>query len=139
MIKALGLYDGIVIRKYTPSESKLLVKNINSKAASGAFSYNSSVVGMLLYLSGHTRPDIAFMFSPKHLHEFALKRIGCCIKQISDHGKVMNPSSNVCKIDAYPSADFEGMYGHEDHTDPTCAKSRLDYYHFCRVSCVFAI
>jgi hypothetical protein len=61
VIKALGLDDGIVIRKYTPSESKLLVKNINSKAASGAFSYNSSVVGMLLYLSGHTRPDITFL------------------------------------------------------------------------------
>ncbi len=35
----------------------------------------------------------------------------------------MKPSSNVCKIDAYPDADFAGMYGHEDHTDPTCAKS----------------
>jgi hypothetical protein len=36
---------------------------------------------------------------------------------------VMNPSSDVCKIDAYPYADFAGMYGHEDHTDPAGAKS----------------
>ncbi len=35
----------------------------------------------------------------------------------------MNPSSNVCKIDAYPDADFAGMYGFEEHTDPACAKS----------------
>jgi hypothetical protein len=35
---------------------------------------------------------------------------------------VMNPSSNVCKIDAYLDADFAGMYGHEEHTDPACAK-----------------
>ncbi len=43
---------------------------------------------MLLYLSGHTRPDITFainccdryMFCPKHLHELALKRIGCYLK-----------------------------------------------------------
>jgi len=35
----------------------------------------------------------------------------------------MNPSSDVCKIDAYPDADFAGMYGHEEHTDPACAKS----------------
>jgi hypothetical protein len=36
---------------------------------------------------------------------------------------VMNPSSDVCKSDAYPDADFAGIYGHEDHTDPACAKS----------------
>ncbi len=29
----------------------------------------------------------------------------------------------MCKIDAYPDADFAGMYGHKDHTDPACAKS----------------
>jgi hypothetical protein len=40
---------------------------------------------------------------------------------------VMNPSSNVCKIDAYPDADFAGMYGYEEHTDPACAKSRTGF------------
>ncbi len=35
----------------------------------------------------------------------------------------MNPLSNVCKIDTYPVADFAGMYGHEEHMDPACAKS----------------
>ncbi len=35
----------------------------------------------------------------------------------------MHPSSNVCNIDAYPDADFAGMYSHEDHTDPASAKS----------------
>jgi len=38
---------------------------------------------------------------------------------------VMNPSSNVRKIDTYPDADFAGMYGHEEHTDPACTKSRI--------------
>jgi hypothetical protein len=98
------LDDGLVKGKYTPSESKPLVKNVNGEAASGAFSY-SSVVGMLLYLSGHTCPDIAFavnycaqyMFCPKRLHELASKRIGHYLKQTSDHGMVMSPSSDVCK------------------------------------------
>ena len=57
IIKALGLDDGAK-GKFTPSESKPLVKDVNGDLASGAFSY-SSVVGMLLYLSGHTRPDIS--------------------------------------------------------------------------------
>ena len=39
----------------------------------------------------------------------------------------MNPSSDVCKIDAYPDADFAGMYGHEDNTDHACAKSRTGF------------
>ncbi len=81
IIKALGVDDGAKI-KFTPSESKPLVKDVNGDLASGAFSY-SSVVGMLLYLSGHTRPDVTFdvnccacyMFCPKHSHELALKRI----------------------------------------------------------------
>ncbi len=58
IIKALRLEDGAK-GKFTPSESKPLVKDVNGDLASGAFSY-SSVVGMLLYLSGHTRPDITF-------------------------------------------------------------------------------
>ncbi len=56
IIEALGLDDGAK-GKFTPSESKPLVKDVNGELASGAFSY-SSVVGMHLYLSGHTRPDI---------------------------------------------------------------------------------
>ncbi len=39
----------------------------------------------------------------------------------------MNPSSNNCKIDVYPDADLAGMYGHEDHTDPACAKSHTGF------------
>ena len=87
-----------------------------------------------VYVSGHTRPDITFavnccaryMFCPKHSHELALKQIGRYLKQTPDQGMVMNPSSNVCKIDAYPDADFAGMYGHEEHTDPACAKSQTE-------------
>jgi hypothetical protein len=65
---------------YTPSEFKPLVKDLKGNSASCAFSY-SSVVGMLLYLSGYTRPHITFavnccaqyMFCPQHLHDLALK------------------------------------------------------------------
>jgi hypothetical protein len=63
------------------------------------------------------------MFCRKYLHELGLKCIGCHLKQTSDQGMIMSPSSDVCKIDAYPDADFAGMYGHEEHTDPACTKN----------------
>ncbi len=62
VIEALGLDFGLVKGKHTPSEPKQLVKNLNSEAESGAFSY-SSVVGMLLYLSGHICPDTDITFA----------------------------------------------------------------------------
>jgi hypothetical protein len=33
---------------------------------------------------------------------------------------VMKPSTDIFKIDAYPDADFAGMYGHKKPTDPSC-------------------
>jgi hypothetical protein len=63
------------------------------------------------------------MFFPKHSHELALKRIGRYLKQTSDREMVMNPSTDICNIDAYPDADFAGMYGHKKPVDPSCVKS----------------
>ena len=75
VIEAVGLDDGMAKGKFTPSELSPLVKDADGEPAGGMFSY-SSVVGMLLYLSGHTRPDIAYavnccaryMFCPKRSH-----------------------------------------------------------------------
>jgi hypothetical protein len=77
---------------------------------------------MLLYLLGHTRPDLAysisqvacFMFNPKHLHEIALKRISRYLIGTKDKGMIIKPK-NTIDIDAYPDADFAGLYGHEDN------------------------
>jgi hypothetical protein len=115
------------------AETKPLVKDEDGVAAVEGFSY-SSVVGMLLYLSGHTRPDITYvinccaryMFCPKHSHELALKRIGRYLKNTSSRGMVINPTREL-SIDAYPDADFAGMYGYEKPTDPACAKSRTGF------------
>ena len=62
------------------------------------------------------------MFSPKHSHELALKRIGKYLKNTSSRGMVINPTRELT-IDAYPDGDFAGMYGHEKSTDPACARS----------------
>jgi hypothetical protein len=130
VIEALGLDDGYAKGEHTPAESKPLVKDADREGVHGGFCY-SIVVGMLLFLSGHTQPNIAYavnccaryMFCPKHSHELALKCIGRYLKQRSERGMIMNPSTDICKIDAYPDADFAGMYWHEKPVDPSCVKS----------------
>jgi hypothetical protein len=91
---------------------------------------------MLLYLSGHTSHNIAYavncaawyMFCPKKSHEEALKQIGRYLKATCNHGLIINPSSGVFKIDAYPDANFAGMYGYEHHNDHSYVKIWSGYY-----------
>ena len=133
IIEALGLDTKLATTKWTPAEAKPLTKDVDGEPPQGSFSY-SSVVGMLLYLSGHSRPDIAYavnccaryMFNPRLSHEKALKRIGRYLKATRDRGLVMKPTGEL-KVDAYPDADFAGLYGYEKSSDPTCTKSRTGF------------
>jgi hypothetical protein len=121
VVEALGLDDGYARVKHTPAKSKPLVKDVDGASAVEGFSY-SSVVGMLPYLSGHTRPDIAYavnccaryMFHPKHCHEIALKRIGRYLKATATCGMVINPTSEL-SIDAYPDADLRECMGKKSY------------------------
>ena len=38
-------------------------------------------------------------------------------------GVLIVPTQDL-KIDAYPDADFSGLYNYEYHTDPVCVRSR---------------
>ena len=83
IIQALGLDSSNVTVKWTPASRELLVKDLNGPPATGEFNY-ASVVGMLLYLSGNTRSDLAYavnccaryMTNPRESHEVGLKRTG---------------------------------------------------------------
>lgn len=83
IITVLGMDEPGVKMKATLAERKPLVKDSDGAASEASFNY-ASVVGMLLYLTGHSRPDIAYAvncaarytFCPWKLHETALKRIG---------------------------------------------------------------
>jgi hypothetical protein len=39
---------------------------------------------------------------------------------------IIKPTSTI-DIDAYPDADFAGLYGYEDNNDPVCVCSRIGY------------
>ena len=85
-------------RKFTPADTTPLVKNEGGEAPESRYNY-ASVVGMLQYLQGHSRPDITFAVSqvarythsPKRLHELALERIGQYLKGTINKGLVLKP------------------------------------------------
>ena len=121
--------------KKSPAERQPLTKDEDGEPPQETFSY-ASIVGMLLYLSGHTRPDLSysvsqvarFMFAPKRSHELALKRIGRYLCGTADMGTIFDPkNAKSLHIDAYPDADFAGLYGYENATDPVCVRSRTGY------------
>ena len=94
IISTLGLTDAN--SKESPAALGTLPKDGKGETCNGTFNY-ASVIGMLLYLSGHTRLDIAFAvsqyarysFCPKKSHEEALKRIGGYLKGTKDKGIIM--------------------------------------------------
>ena len=81
---------------------------------------------MLLYLSGHSRPDITYPVNCAARYMF-------CAQRSHEESLVVNPVcdsngvADVLQIDNYSDADFAGMYGYEKPTDPTCAKSRTGF------------
>jgi hypothetical protein len=119
--------------KGTPAEHKPLVKDENGEPQQDTFNY-ANVVGMLLYLLGHTRPVLAYsvsqvaqlMFNPKHSHKIVIKRMGRYLIGTKDKGMIIKPTSTI-GIDAYPDADFASLYGYEDNNDPVCVCSCTSY------------
>ena len=96
----------------------------------------SSVVGMLLYLSTNTRPDIAFAVSqatqftsnPKQSHASAVKMIIRYLSATSDQG-IFTPTT-VFKVDCYVDADFAGLHGREPQDLSASACSCTEYIMF---------
>lgn len=111
IIAALGLDNKYSTPCSTPAETAPLPKDDNGEPASGMINY-ASVVGMLLYLCGHSRPDISFAvhqcarytFAPTRRHEKALIRIGRYLLGTQDKGLILAPSDNL-KLDCYPDAE----------------------------------
>ncbi|KAL7475644.1 hypothetical protein ACHAW6_001552, partial [Cyclotella cf. meneghiniana] len=129
----MGLDSRLLTRLSTPAEVGPLPKDIHGVPTSGNINY-PAVIGMLLYLCGHSRPEIAFAihqvaqytFKPTRRHDLALVCIAYYLKGTKNEGLMMSPSL-VPWVDCFTDADFAGLYGHEDSQDPHCACSWTGY------------
>ena len=119
----------------TPADD-VLGKDEFGDPADCSFNY-ASVIGMLWYLYGHSRPDLGFAvsqaarfaFAPKRSHELALIRIGQYLKGTWDKGLTFKPvpMDQEFTMDVYVDSDFMGLYGKEQRSDPSNVKSRTGY------------
>jgi hypothetical protein len=132
VIEALGISDLPSVE--TPADC-ILHKDEQGDPATGDFNY-ASVIGMIWYLYGHSRPDLGFALSqaarfthsPRRSHELALIRIGQYLKGTRTQGMILKPVSlDHIYMDCWVDADFCGLYGKEQRLDPTSVKSRTGY------------
>ena len=93
-----------------------------------------SIIGMLMYLAGNTRPDIAyavhqaarFTHAPRRSHASGIKRILRYLQRTKREGLLLKPTKDF-SVDCYVDADFGGLYGTEDKDNPVSVKSRTGY------------
>ena len=131
IIEALQIVDKP--RKIIPAAAEPLTKDVDGDPPNSNYSY-PSVIGMLQYLQGHSRPDITyavsqcarFTHSPRRSHEIALERIGQYLKGTVQDGLILKPSKNF-EVDVYVDSDFAGLWPYEERKDPNCVKSRAGF------------
>lgn len=119
----------------TPADSTALGKDENGSAMKEKWNYRA-IIGMLLYLSTNTRPDIAYAVSqaarfsqnPRQSHALAVKAILRYLKGTSDKGTIVCTKGNsTLELQMFVDADFAGLYGREDDHDPNSVRSRTGY------------
>ena len=87
---------------------------------------------MLIYLSGSSRPDIAyavnqcarFSHNPRKSHEVGVKYIVQYLKGTRTRGLEIHPDANLLHLNLFADADFTGLFASEDKQYPVSVKSR---------------
>lgn len=134
IINATGMMD--CNPNWTPATNMALSTDPEGEPMQENWSY-PSIVGMMLYLSTNTRPDIAyavsqvarFGHSPKKSHAIAVKTIVRYLARTVNNGTIFQPTKSY-KLDCYVDADFLGLHGQEHQDNPISAKSRTGYIIF---------
>ena len=93
-----------------------------------------SIIGMLLYLSTNTCPDITFTVSqvarfnhsPKKSHATAVKMIIHYLKPTIDKGTIIHPTSTL-QLDCWVDATFRNLYHFDPDHEPSAIKLCTGY------------
>ena len=132
ILTATGLKDANP--NWTPASTEALGKDPDASSVWEETWNYRSVVGMLLYLSTNTRPDISFAVSqvarfsnePKKSHAIAVKKIVRYLLRTHEQGTTVKPLPEL-KLDTFVDADFAGLYGSDPPEERTSAISRTGY------------
>jgi hypothetical protein len=133
ILEALGIEPAMTNKQSVPVIGPLLSRDTDGPVRKGSWSYRS-VIGMLGYLQGSTRPDISmavhqcarFNANPMLCHEKAVKRIARYLLSSSDKGIHYKPDSTT-GLEVYVDADFAGGWTPGDEHNPKCVLSRTGY------------
>ena len=117
----------------TPASETPLGSSEDSPAFTESWNY-SSVVGMLMYLSNQTRPDITFAVNqvarfthaPREIHAKAVKRIVRYLAGTQDQGLIFTSNLSI-GLEMFCDADFAGLWKFEDPQHPNSVKSRTGF------------
>ncbi len=132
IIEATGMKD--CNRNWTPAApNKTLGKDPDGEPMTDSWNYRS-VVGMLLYLSTNTRPDIAFAVSQvarfthdaKQSHATAVKTLVRYLAGTRDQGTIFKPDGTL-ELNSMSDADFAGLFNYDPPQERDSAKSRMGY------------
>jgi hypothetical protein len=121
ILRLLGIEDGKTNDRITPVGKPLLNKDLNGEPRKHTWEYRAAI-GMLTYLTGSVRPDIAmavhqcarFSINPMRSHELAVMRIGRYLLSSKDKGMIFTPDATK-GLEVFVDADFAGGW------DPTTA------------------
>jgi hypothetical protein len=127
-LKAAGIIDWH--RVHTPAGTTPVGSDRDGVLFNEDWEY-ATIVGMIMYLSANTRPDLAYAIhqagrnnhAPRASHATAVKRILRYLSGTRDN-----------EIDCHVDADFAGLFGVEDGQESVSVKSRTGYViFFCGV------
>ena len=131
IIKATGMED--CNPNWIPASQLSLGIDPEGPPLSESWNY-PSIVGMLLYLSTNTRPDITFAVSqvarfshsPKRSHGTAIKTIVRYLSRTIEFGMIVKPTGTL-NLDCYVDVDFAGLHNRDPDRSTTAAKSRTGF------------